>query len=310
MDAFANIPKRPPPNLPGMPGYSEEPPQPPPAEKPRRENAQKQEAKGEQPQRKSAGREKNVVPAKKRRRHRRRAAVLFLTAVMLCIAFLFVSMLKIQNFELSGECPYTVEDIAEVFGAAQGDNLFFSFDAGDEQERIQQLLPYIEHVNVRRRPLNTVVFQVTPAVETYAVRTGDEYAVLSQSRKVLCMVDTAPDGVVLLEGIEEAQTRVGFPFSAGDEEVQTALDDLLQALAQHEFAGVVQVDVSDPMRMSFNWQNRFTIIVGGRSNLDAKLTFVHVLLTDTGQTRFTDADKGTIDVSGYPATPNAIYSPE
>lgn len=303
LDAFDNLPKRKPPNLPGFPGYTEDPPPDKPADFPQKPaRNKKKNTQSETPP-------KAVVPAKRRKRRKILGIAAFVAAIFLCICIIGAFILKIAQFEIKGECPYTLEELVAVFGAEEGDNLLFSFDAKKEQQRMQELLPYLEKVTIHRKPLNTIVFEVVAATEYYCVPVDDGYMLLSQGRKILQVAQQAPPGIMFLEGVQPETQVPGQPFAAKEEEVQQALDALLQGLADYGFEGVSHVNVTDPMRMYFMWQGRFKIIVGSKSNLDAKLNYINVLLIDTAQSKFTDADKGTLDVSGYPTQPNAVYTP-
>lgn len=318
INAFDNLPKRRPPNLPGQPGYTEELPAQKnegqtgrPSSNKKKEGAQgKDEPKAKRTAPPKRNAQKTVAPAKRRRRRKIMGIAVFVVAILLCVTVLGAILLKIDKFEVQGECAYSLEELVAAFGHEEGENLLFSFDAKKEQQNMQQLLPYLESVSIHRRPLGTVVFKVVAAQDYYCVPHNDTFIVLSQRQKVLQIVPTAPDGLVYLEGLEVETAVPGLPFTLPNEEVQQTLNVLLQGIADYGFEGVSVVNVADPMRMYFVWQNRFKVVVGSKSNLDAKLNYVNVLLTDTSQSNLTEADRGTLDVSGYPATPNAVYSPE
>jgi hypothetical protein len=199
----------------------------------------------------------------------------------------------------------------EAFGGEVGDNLVFSFNAGSEEESMQRQLPYLEQVRIGRRLLNTIVFHVTAATERYYVPWDDGYIILSDKCKVLAVQDSVPEDLILMTGLgEEATVQAGELLMLGSEEVQEAMNVLLEALAAHDLAqGMTAVDVGDAIHMSFVWQGRITVQVGSKSNIQAKLDYAYILLTDTGQSGLTEADKGTLDVSGYPTSPNAVFSP-
>lgn len=315
LDAFDNLPKMPPPNLPGV-HYDDEMQRWP--EKAKSQSGGKGRTKAKAKGKKTKPDEKQekrngqrAAPQKARRRRKTLNVAVFLVFVVGCVTFLISMMLKIQNFVIIGESPYTDEEIIAAFGREAGDNLIFSFRAGREEESMEERLPYLEDVQINRRPLDTVVFRVTVAQERYYVEWEDQYAILSPQRKVLGIEAERPEGLVQLTGVSaEAGVTPGHVLDLGDEELQASMDALLEALDGHVFGqNVTRVDISDPLGMSFVWQGRITVKVGSKSNMQVKLDYAYILLTDQEQSRISDTDVGTLDVSGYPTSPNAIFTP-
>ncbi|MFV0414243.1 MAG: cell division protein FtsQ/DivIB, partial [Oscillospiraceae bacterium] len=308
LNAFDGLSRRKAPNLPGKPGYTETEQAPvnagekkaaqPPAARHKNTATAPQKAK-------ATG---NISPQQKLQKSKADSVAFFLAAVVVCVLFLGAIMLKIEKFELKGESPYTLEEVTAAFGHEAGENLLFSFNAKEEAQKIEQALPYIEEIRIRRRPLNTVVFEVTQAQEAYYLPWESGFAVLSKTRKVLRLADTEPDGLIRLDGIVEATVEVGKPLVIADAETEQALNLLLASLEPWGMENINKINVENLLQIYFVWQNRFKVVVGSKASLDAKLAYVSVLLTDTSQTKFTEADRGTLDVSGYPGVPNAVYS--
>lgn len=323
LDAFDKMPKRSPPNIPGQPGYRDPLAgnAPPPAKRSAKKKPQGQGKRtagaGKQAQGKrtaATGKQsrtsRSVNPSRRRKRSRRLSGTILLVCIVAIIGFLGAILLKIDTIVVEGESPYTDEEITAMFNAEEGDNLLLSFNAKKEGQNLQERLPYLQEARVHRRPLNTVVIKVSEAVPKYYLYYDKQYVILSDVLKVLQISETRPEGLVRIRGVEEASVVPGQLFAITDEEQAQSFAALREALARHGIVAVSDIDVADTLGMSFVWDNRFTIVVGSRNNIDAKLEYVFVLINDTSQSRFTSADKGTIDVSGYPGTPNAIYSPE
>lgn len=214
-EAFDRVRRLPPPNLPGPPARApqgqragQSPGQPgPKAKATAQSKAGQKQAKAPPPKKK-----KPVNPARRRLR-RRVAAVLAVVVLITGGAWLSVNLLfKIEKFELEGESPYTVEQVAAAFGLGEGDNMY-GFSVGGAAERITTSLPYIEAVNIRRRLPSTILFQVTGAAEGYAVPCDEGVAVLSTQRKVLRVVDAVPEGLVRIEGLEGIAAEPGQPLA-------------------------------------------------------------------------------------------------
>lgn len=86
-----------------------------------------------------------------------------------------------------------------------------------------------------------------------------------------------------------------------------ALTVLLKAIDASGITGVNAVDVSDPVDISFKWNGRIEVKLGGKSSIDEKMKFVKLLLQDPDKKQITDGDKGTLDVSAYPDTMDTVW---
>lgn len=223
-DAFQNMPKRRPPSH--LPGAQPPPPAPPPepvaregrrTEPPRRQGGEQEEKRAQKAERERLRRQRRerVSPAKRRKRRRLIAAGLVLALIGAGLFFSFSVLFKIERFTLQGESPYTQEEILQVFGKKPGDNMF-GFSAGAAQEEMQQELPYIEKVEVRRSLPGTVIFRVTPAAEAYCLPWEDGWAVLSDKRKVLRLDGAQPEGLTMLFGVTGVSVVPGQPLAAGE----------------------------------------------------------------------------------------------
>ncbi|MGD9560404.1 MAG: cell division protein FtsQ/DivIB, partial [Oscillospiraceae bacterium] len=138
----------------------------------------------------------------------------------------FTLLFKISGFELQGEAPYpySVEEVAGVFGLEPGDNMF-GFSASGAEKRIETALPYIEEVSVRRKLPSTIVFRVVQAREAYCLPADGGFAVLSDKMKVLRTSEAAVDGLMVINGLGNLIAEVGQPLAldeAGAEAVASA----------------------------------------------------------------------------------------
>ncbi|MDL2253394.1 FtsQ-type POTRA domain-containing protein [Ruminococcaceae bacterium OttesenSCG-928-I18] len=224
-DAFDRVPKRKPPNLPGQESEpvtrppAGQAPQAPSVQKrpPREKHTEKKEAEvAKKEKRERKRRRKESVSPAKRRRNRRIAAITGIVVLVVAGVWFSLSVLfKIERFSLQGESPYTKEEIIEVFGHGPGDNMF-GFSVGAAETRIEEQLPYIEEVVIRRRLPGTVVFRVSPAQEAYSIPWEDGWAVLSPNRKVLRLADEPPEGLTVLFGVTGVVVEPGKVLAAGE----------------------------------------------------------------------------------------------
>lgn len=212
-DAFDNLKRRPPPNLPGPGREPEAPVASPSTQKGTRGKTVRMPAPAPTQPPKARKKPKRPVNPAKRRRRRRLAAVLALLVVVGIGVWLSLTLLfKIESFELKGDTRYTLEEVSNVFAFEPGESMF-SFSAGNAQKRIEAQLPYVETAKVRRKLPSTIIFEVTEATEAYCLPWEDGTAIVSSKLKVLRTTDTAPDGLMRIEGLSWLQVTPGQPLA-------------------------------------------------------------------------------------------------
>ena len=232
LDAFDNLPKRRPPDLPGRSvGVQPPEPMPPPStqktkgkqtsQKSKKKAAVKGTSKPKQETRQEPKRKKRPVNPAKRRRNRRIAAVVAILMLIGAGVWYSINVLfKMENFAIENvteiELPYTEEEILAAFPRQKGDNLF-GFTAAMAQEEMQKRLPYVESVTIRRRLPNTVIFRIAPAVEAFYMPWEGQYAVISNQRKVLRLVPDPQPHLVLLEGLIGVEPVPGLPLEVSQQ---------------------------------------------------------------------------------------------
>ena len=170
----------------------------------------------------------------------------------------------------------------------------FRFRLSEAETEMEQKLPYLETVKVRRRLPGTVVFLVTPAVEAYYIENAGGALLLSENLKVLNTAAQTPEGLCRLDGVSASAPVAGKPFSAGDETSNELVKTVLGAIRQSGLGQVSSVDFTDPYELSFSYAGRITVGLGTTAQLDYKLEIVKKTLEDP---YFTDAASGTLDAS-------------
>lgn len=273
---------------------------------------------------------------KRMRRIRRRVIVLLVTLLLITLAVLFstdvifkVETVRIENPD--GTNPpntgiYSQEEIAQATGLTPGEALF-GVDADGMAQKLLVELPYLETVEVKFSLPTTVVIQVTPAVESLYMPLGEEYAILSETLRVLRITDTLPDGLIQLQATLGGQPQVGYSLDAAkvegedqeanaeaEAENQTlaqALAELSQYLHQEDlYTRVTQIDLQDLENITVTISGRITIQLGTLNNLDYKFQMVGTIFQNQGEDGITENDVGILDVSNSPETGKAYYTPQ
>ncbi|MDO5601228.1 MAG: FtsQ-type POTRA domain-containing protein [Oscillospiraceae bacterium] len=249
---------------------------------------------------------RRVTRAEARRSRLKKRIWTFLIILLLVGVGIYVSvtlLFKIGKYEIQGECLYTLEEMTEAFGHAQGENIF-SFSLSDAEKQIAQKLPYLESIKVRRRLPDTIVFIVEPAKESYCAAGAGGFVVLSEQFKILRTADQAPLELCLIDGINAKSTVAGTAFQAENEEQQALLEELLPALEESGISGIGQIDLTDSYALSFTVNGgNIRVLLGTTVKLDYKLKTVYKMLTD----ELAPDSRGTLDVTAAPSTGKTIF---
>ena len=291
---------------------------------------------------------------KRRRMMRRLMAFVTLLAVIAAGVYLTMTMLfKIGTIQV--QTPdgtvvqevggYSSSQILQALGVQTEENIF-SFHPAAKEAELEKQFPLLESIRVVRDYPNTVVVQVTEAVPTYAMQTKSGWLTLSDQFKILACESAQPEELKTLYGGEPVSVTPGDQLTfaaqadpaasdasgsaAASAAVQT--DDRLDALnelqAKLEEYGmlddVTRMEFADTDQMAFLYQDRVSVLLGTRNDLDYKLDRARYVLTNADGKGCAPTDTGRLDFShvsagstrkiyfaqGEPTLPSGYVVPE
>ena len=240
---------------------------------------------------------------------------------------------------------YSSSQILQALGVQTEENIF-SFDPAAKEAELEKQFPLLESIRVVRDYPNTVVVQVTEAVPTYAMQTKSGWLTLSDQFKILACESAQPEELKTLYGGEPVSVTPGDQLAfaaqadpaasdasgsaAASAAVQT--DDRLDALnelqAKLEEYGmlddVTRMEFADTDQMAFLYQDRVSVLLGTRNDLDYKLDRARYVLTNADGKGCAPTDTGRLDFShvsagstrkiyfaqGQPTLPSGYVVPE
>ena len=244
---------------------------------------------------------------------------------------------------------YSSSQILQALGVQTEENIF-SFDPAAKEAELEKQFPLLESIRVVRDYPNTVVVQVTEAVPTYAMQTKSGWLTLSDQFKILACESAQPEELKTLYGGEPVSVTPGDQLTfaaqadpaasdasgsaaasaAASAAVQT--DDRLDALnelqAKLEEYGmlddVTRMEFADTDQMAFLYQDRVSVLLGTRNDLDYKLDRARYVLTNADGKGCAPTDTGRLDFShvsagstrkiyfaqGQPTLPSGYVVPE
>ena len=291
---------------------------------------------------------------KRRRMMRRLMAFVTLLAVIAAGVYLTMTMLfKIGTIQVQTADGTVVQEVGgysssqilQALGVQTEENIF-SFDPAAKEAELEKQFPLLESIRVVRDYPNTVVVQVTEAVPTYAMQTKSGWLTLSNQFKILACESAQPEELKTLYGGEPVSVTPGDQLTfaaqadpaasdasgsaAASAAVQT--DDRLDALnelqAKLEEYGmlddVTRMEFADTDQMAFLYQDRVSVLLGTRNDLDYKLDRARYVLTNADGKGCAPTDTGRLDFShvsagstrkiyfaqGEPTLPSGYVVPE
>lgn len=148
-----------------------------------------------------------------RRRNRGRFSALYkLLSVLIIFAAILmgcVVFFRVSTVEITGDSPYTEEEIRRVSGVEQGDNLF-TLNKYQISSRIYTQLPYIGTVNFERKYPDTFVIHVTASVPVAWIESGGSRWLMDTDCKLLESGGASlTEGKAQVRGLEAVNPSVG-----------------------------------------------------------------------------------------------------
>ena len=237
---------------------------------------------------------------KKPRKRTVSGAILTFAVVVIAIVFLMSVFLRISDISVAGNEHYTDEEIIKAIDIEQGDNLFF-FDRFAAISRVFAKLPYVEEVSLERQLPDKVIVTVRECKALAYIAVGDENWTIDRSCKVLGKATDSELGSLLrIDGFDPGTLLIGERLTSadGNDELVGFIADVLYQIQERNLSwSIVSMDFSDPLGAKLYYGTRFTIVIGGKSNVNHKFAMLDSVLE-----QLKEGDAGIINVSdGYSA---------
>ncbi len=228
---------------------------------------------------------------------KKRSAVLPVLLLMIALAFLTIAVVffRVYHLEVEGSKVYTAEQVIEASRIETGDNtLLVSRSAA--AMKICSALPYVEEVRVVKKLPSTIVIKIKESAPIGCIDAGSSCWIINSDCKLL---EDRKDGdtgsLIEIRGAVPIMPKEGDTLSLEGAE-STQLSYLKAVLSELESAGIagdVQwLDIENISSIKFLYLGRFTVNLGGGSNVADKLRLLKNVVPSIDE-----AYLGTIDLS-------------
>ncbi len=235
----------------------------------------------------------------RRRKIKKRKQIIFYTfSLMLLILIGIILSLtvffKIEKISVEGKTPYSNDKIISVSGIKIGDNLFLT-NRNKVVSKIQEKLPYIGKVEIKRKLPSELILKVVKTEEKCAIASGNGYVITDENSKVLKVGVTEVDPtMIMLAGGEVKNAKIGKTLEFKDSSSQELILTLMKAMQKNKIDNITKIDVSDKLNIKMTYQNRIEVLVGSSSELDKKMKFASEVIKRENERSSTQ--KGVIDL--------------
>ena len=240
---------------------------------------------------------------RRKRRNRGRFGALYklLSALLIFAAVLTgcVVFFRVDSILVTGQSQYTEEEIIQVAGVKQGDNLF-RLNKSYIAEQVITSLPYVDKISISRKLPDTLVLTVTECIPAVTVQVEGETWLLDVKCKLLERGEAAQGHTVAaLYGITPLAPAVGQSLEVDEAETQRleSLRGLLSALSAEQMTGSVRgfMDLTADNKIRFSYGDALTVVMPMIADFDRyvfRLKRTLLNMDDNGVER-----AGTLDLS-------------
>ena len=232
---------------------------------------------------------------KKPRKRTVSGAILTFAVVVIAIVFLMSVFLRISDISVEGNEHYSDEEIISAIDIEQGDNLFF-FDRFAAVSRVFAKLPYVEEVSLERQLPNKVIITVQECKALAYIAVGDENWTIDRSCKVLGKAtDSELESLIRVDGLNPGTLLIGERLTSadGDEGIINFISETLYQIQERNLAEhILSLDYSEENGAKMYYGTRFTVILGGKSNVNYKFAMLESVLE-----QLKEGDVGVINLS-------------
>ena len=245
---------------------------------------------------------------RRRNRRRRRGSLgpllrvlsVLLTAVAVVAALTL--FFKVDQVVVSGNSRYSAEEIIEVSGVEQGDNLIL-MDKYHIAEKLYTELPYITEVRINRKLPDVLMVEVVETQAVAAIKGGSSTWLMDSGGKLLEVVSASmAKKYITLEGLTAESPAISGKLKLGEESPISAqrLLELMQALNQWGMLEkTTSLDASDPDYMVLSYDGRFQVEMFYDADFDFKLNCLQAAVAqlepnETGTIRMTMKDDNEV----------------
>ncbi len=224
--------------------------------------------------------EKVIVSRKKRRRNM--SLYYFIVVVFVIMALIFLSLtvfFNIKKIDITGTDLYTDEQIVQIAGLSDDDNLF-RIDTDQMKSDILSSFPYLEDITIKRKLPSTLQFTAVQAVPMANIQNDDgTFCVISTTGRIVeTGVLDKKEGLVTVSGMDLKVKDLGKTYEDKDSMKTTILNQILSEINALGMTKMNTINLKDRTNIKMKYDGRLDIEVGSSVDLSFKIRYVDAVI--------------------------------
>lgn len=186
-----------------------------------------------------------------------------------------LSSFTVSGIAVAGNTRYDDKAIVGESGLKLGQSVW-SVNKAAAAKKIEATFPYVEKAVVKSPSFNTITIEITEARVLGAMYGDGKWLIVGSNGKVLetmPLESDRPGRYFYLQGATPAE-GAAIGSTAMDERSVRVVSTVLDAVQANKIEGIMGIDMRDKTRISLNWKNTLTIVLGNESNLTAEINLL------------------------------------
>ncbi|MGN1114421.1 MAG: cell division protein FtsQ/DivIB [Oscillospiraceae bacterium] len=255
---------------------------------------------------------RNVKVDRRHRRHNMNGyyavAIIFAVLVMIILCMTCFFNYNADSVIINGVTLYDRNQIFVVGGIPNKGNLIRT-DTKKIEERLANNLVYIDSVSVEKKFPSSLEINIKEAQKAADIEFEGKYYVLSDSGKILeAGNENRNKNIPLIKVKGLKSIKAGENVETNDVLTTKVLLEFMSNIKELDFKKITQIDLTDRAEIKFVYNNNINVTVGSSLDLDYKLKYLKVVITE----KLGDNYKGTVIYnsaeSGISAIPESTDS--
>lgn len=229
---------------------------------------------------------------KKRRRKRRKLMFYTLLTVFMVIVITVLSLtvfFNINKFDVQGNTHYSADEIIAASGLHTGQNMF-RLNKFDIIENLKSSLPYLSDVTIRRKLPSSMQISVAESQPFAYISQQGSFYIIDENLKVLEAATEPQTGIPEIKGLIIESVQTGQQLTAADGAEQTLLKLTQSMKANFGTENVTSVNAESIYELSFVYDGRVTVMLGGAERLDDKLRLTRYVIDENPSKEHAEID--------------------
>ena len=231
---------------------------------------------------------------------------LLFVIVSIGIVLSLTVLFKIDKVDVEGDTRYDKNEIVSKCTIKNGENLLLA-NSKNCKEKIENDFPYIDEVCVNKCIPSKVVLKVKDAKVFGIIELeGNKYAIISDSTKVLDIVDTPPEGFAIIKGTNIKDVKLSQHLLLDNDYIKNEFLNITSALRKYDIDNVTEIDLSNCLNISLIYDGRIKIVLGRNDDIDYKVQTANEIIKN----KLNSTERGVLDLSVTSEDGHSYFMPE